>query len=177
MRKILALTLVLMLLFPAIATAAEVTDEEGTPGYTISLFGYAIVVVPATEEDPAAIGIFKADENGDPTEEEITSFTLGGILGSSVSTLAKAVAPGPDHGKVVSTFVRTVNEERKEAKKAEIEERKEEKQTLREQKREEKQERKEEHQTEIEQKKEQKQEQITNQLQYPKPQGKGKSNR
>lgn len=164
MRKILALTLVLMLLFPAVATATEVPNEEEPEGYTISLFGYAIVVVLSDGDSPTVIAIFEA-EDGQPIEEElITSFELGGILGSSVSTLAKAVAPGPDHGKVVSAFVKTVNEERKKAKKAEIEERKEEKQAelqerkeekerLREQKREEREERKQQHQQKMEEKK------------------------
>lgn len=126
MRKLIVCLLLLSLLFPTAAFAEKPTDEGTTNDstHTTKLFGYVIVVVaPVQEGEAVSVGVFSAGANGE-AKEKVTCFTLGGILGSSVSTLAKTVKPGPGHGKVVSAFMKTVNEERRIAKQAEIEEKK-----------------------------------------------------
>lgn len=160
MKRLLALVLVFSLVFPAFAWAVEgdeplppaeeiTVPEEGTEettSYAIRIFGYVIVVVPGAEESPATVGLFAAGEDGAPTEE-ISSFTVGGILGQAVSTVAKTVSPGPEHGKVVSAFVHEAirvrkeareqaKEEEKEEKRAEIRQRQEERKALKEEARE-----------------------------------------
>ncbi len=124
MKKLIVLMLILCLLFPAVAFAKGAPVDksvEDDSARTITVFGYVIVVVPPAEEGQAVcIGVFKIGEDGD-AEEEVTSFTLGGVLGQSVCKVANTVEAGAEHGKVVSTFVKKVNEEKRAAKKAEIE--------------------------------------------------------
>ncbi|MDP3014457.1 MAG: hypothetical protein Q8M92_09460, partial [Candidatus Subteraquimicrobiales bacterium] len=76
------------------------------------------------------------------TGDPISSFTVGGILGKAVSSIARTVAPGPGHGKAVSDFVKACNEERKAAKDAVREEKREQKELEKQEKLEEKEQRK-----------------------------------
>lgn len=128
MKKLIVCLLLLLLLFPTMAFANEAPADEGTSDdsvRTITVFDYAIVIVlPSEEGEAVSIGVFRIGEDDELEEEAVTSFSLGGILGQSVSKLAKEVEPGSEHGKVVSAFVKNVNEERRDAKKTENKEKK-----------------------------------------------------
>jgi hypothetical protein len=128
MKKLIVCLLLLLLLFPTMAFANEAPADEGTSDdsvRTITVFDYAIVIVlPSEEGETVSVGVFRIGEDDELEEEAVTSFSLGGILGQSVSKLAKEVEPGSEHGKVVSAFVKNVNEERRDAKKTENEEKK-----------------------------------------------------
>ncbi len=164
MKKIIALVVALMFLLPSLALATEITatapaneevikdttelagnesvaDEpvEENP-YTLTIFGYTIVIIPANPEiegDTTTLGFFKAGEDGE-TEEEIAHYNVGNILGKAVCTIAKAVDSGPEHGKTVSTFVKKCVEERRVEHKAQMEQKKEELRTKLQEKKEEK---------------------------------------
>ena len=102
---------------PVVPEYYEATDASGN--YQVVLFGYKILIVPASEEGgTVSVGVFKVTETGD---EEIVVYDFSGPLGKAVSVVAKAVSPGPGHGKVVSTFVKTVSEQRTIMKTAERE--------------------------------------------------------
>ncbi len=152
MKKILAVVLIMTLLLPAFAWAEESTEAAPTAVETsaITIFGYVIVIVPPTEESGATIGIFAAGENGEATGDPISSFTVGGILGKVVSSVARTIAPGPGHGKAVSAFVKACNEERKVAKDAVREEKREQKELKKQERLDEKEEHKLEKQERIE---------------------------
>lgn len=147
MKKLLSLVIVVLLLLPVIAQAeenpepispaptGEVTTESvsqpettsaveprATPVFSLELFGYTIAV--SEVDGLTTVALLKKSEDG--TYESVAVYDFGGALGRTVSTVARTVSPGPAHGKVVSAFVRAVNEQRKEKKREEIEQRKKE---------------------------------------------------
>lgn len=89
-------------------------DGEEEDGLSISLFGYTVVIVLASDDTPASVGL--CADNGEEGSEELATYTVGGIKGQAVSAVAQAVTPGVSHGKVVSAFVHEVNRIRKEAR-------------------------------------------------------------
>ncbi len=127
MKKILTFLILFALLiaFPATAYAQDVTPEPEEPIQeenikTIEINGYLILVTPADDENPVTLGVFKIeDSTGGQEPEPIITFSLGGTLGESVSELAHVAPAGPDHGKIISSFVREVNFQRKEQKRLE----------------------------------------------------------
>lgn len=124
------------------------TSELTASVYSIDIFGYTIYVME--EDGLVSVGLYRTVDGGEP--EEIAVYTFGGILGQAVSTVAKAVTSGPEHGKVVSTFVRTANQERHKVKKQKQEARKAEKEELKEEKQQEREARKEQKMLEKEEK-------------------------
>jgi hypothetical protein len=170
LKKVVVITLIaslLMMLSATVLAAEEVTQavspesettetveetseasETPAPVYSIDIFGYTIYVME--EDGLVSVGLYRSGD-GDETEE-IAVYTLGGIFGQAVSTVARAVSPGPEHGKVVSTFVRTANQKRLEMKRQEQEAKKAEKEELKEKKRQERETRKEQKMLEKEEK-------------------------
>ncbi|HDP70611.1 MAG TPA: hypothetical protein ENN38_07400, partial [Actinobacteria bacterium] len=138
MKKFIALVIVFMLLLPTLALAVETTatspaenvieePAEGNP-YTLTIFGYTMVIVPADPEvegDTTTVGIFKTGEDGE-LGEEIATYNIGNILGKAVCAVAKGVDSGPEHGKTVSAFVKQCVQERRAEHKAKMEQKKEE---------------------------------------------------
>lgn len=164
MKKLLIIVLVAVLLIPTVAWAEEnpelispapgeevtvetTTQPETTPTvettaspvFSIEVFGYTIAI--SEIDGVTTIALLKENEDG--SFESLAVYDFSGPLGRTVSTVAHLVAPGPAHGKVVSSFVRAVNEQRREKKREEIQQRKEERETVRNEWRKEKQERKE----------------------------------
>lgn len=164
MKKLLLTVLVAVLLIPTVAWAEEnpelispapseevtvetTTQPETTPTvepttspvFSIEVFGYTIAI--SEIDGVTTVALLKENEDG--SFESLAVYDFSGPLGRTVSTVARLVAPGPAHGKVVSSFVRAVNEQRREKKREEIQQRKEEKETFRNEWLKEKQERKE----------------------------------
>lgn len=157
MKKLLFVLIAAFLLMPAIALAEEnpglispapteeVTTETTaqpettpspeptiTPVFSIEVFGYTIAV--SEIDGVTTVALLKENEDG--VLESLAVYDFSGPLGRVVSTVAHIVAPGPAHGKVVSSFVQAVNELRREKKREEIQQRKEERETVRKEKRE-----------------------------------------
>ncbi len=164
MKKIILIVLVAAILIPTVAWAEEnpelispapsegvtvetTTQPETTPTvepttspvFSIEVFGYTIAI--SEIDGVTTVALLKENEDG--SFESLAVYDFSGPLGRTVSTVAHLVAPGPAHGKVVSSFVRAVNEERREKKREEIQQRKEERETVGNEWRKEKQERKE----------------------------------
>jgi len=145
-KKLLALMVAIFLLIPTTvwaeenaelnspAPVEEVTTETpvqlettptveptATPIFSFEIFGYTIAV--SEVDGLTSVALLKEGEDG--SYESLAVYNFGGVLGQAVSTVARTVTPGPAHGKVVSAFVKAVNEQRREKKREEIRERKE----------------------------------------------------
>lgn len=151
MRKWMFVMLVVFLLIPTVAWAEEnpelispaptegvtvetttqpetmsTVEPTSTPVFSIEIFGYTIAV--SEIDGVTTVALLKENEDG--SFESLAVYDFSGALGRTVSTVAHLVAPGPAHGKVVSSFVRAVNEQRREQKREEIQQRKEERKTV-----------------------------------------------
>lgn len=138
MRKVVALVMAFLLLFPMVAYAEEATitpetsvtpdaietqEATSTPDNevkVIPIFSYQVVI--EIGEEGVSVSLVKVEEG---VEEEIASYSFEGAMGKVISVVARAVPAGPEHGKVVSGYVKEITREKKREKEEERVEKKE----------------------------------------------------